>query len=96
MDTTSGGPVDGSQPRKRSFGSGSRGAQPGLLLALPISYGLSWVLGMQFIGSPLNYQFSAEGALAWLGGALLLSTFASYLPAQNAARLTVREVLAYE
>ena len=34
MDTTSGGPVDGSQPRKRSFGSGSRGAQPGLLLAL--------------------------------------------------------------
>jgi putative ABC transport system permease protein len=67
-----------------------------LLLAIPISYGLSWVLGIQFIGSPLVYQFSTSGALAWLGGALVLSALASFFPAQNAARLTVREVLAYE
>lgn len=67
-----------------------------LMLAVPISYGLSWILGIQFIGSPLVYQFSTPGAVAWLGGALVLSALASFFPAQNAARLTVREVLAYE
>jgi putative ABC transport system permease protein len=67
-----------------------------LLLAVPISYGLSWVLGIQFIGSPLTYQFSTVGAGVWLAGALVLSALASFFPAQNAARLTVREVLAYE
>jgi putative ABC transport system permease protein len=67
-----------------------------LLLAVPISYGLSQVLGVQFIGSPLVYQFSTEGAVGWMVGAVGLAAFASYLPARNAARMTVREVLAYE
>jgi putative ABC transport system permease protein len=32
----------------------------------------------------------------WLVAAILLAALASFLPARNAARLTVREVLAYE
>jgi ABC-type lipoprotein release transport system permease subunit len=32
----------------------------------------------------------------WLGAVVLLSAVASVLPALNAARLTIREVLAYE
>lgn len=34
--------------------------------------------------------------LLWLLVVLLLSAIASVLPARNAARLTIREVLAYE
>jgi len=34
--------------------------------------------------------------LIWLGVVVLLSALASMLPARNAARLTIREVLAYE
>jgi putative ABC transport system permease protein len=69
---------------------------PSVLLAIPISYGLAWVLGIQFIGSPLVYQFSTDGAVGWFAGALVLSALASFFPARNAARMTVREVLAYE
>jgi putative ABC transport system permease protein len=36
------------------------------------------------------------GTLLWLGIALILAAVASFLPAWNASRLTVREVLAYE
>jgi putative ABC transport system permease protein len=45
---------------------------------------------------PLTYTFSAGGVLLWLILVLLLSSLACYLPARAAARLTVREVLAYE
>jgi putative ABC transport system permease protein len=44
----------------------------------------------------LSYTFSTQGALLWLAIALILSAVASFLPAWNASRLTVREVLAYE
>jgi putative ABC transport system permease protein len=68
----------------------------GALLALPISKLLSDVVGVAFLDAPLIYTFSLRGALLWLGLVLLLAGLASLLPAWNAARLTVREVLAYE
>jgi putative ABC transport system permease protein len=40
----------------------------------------------------LTYQ----GFLIWLGAVLLLAAAASLLPARSAAKLTIREVLAYE
>jgi len=40
--------------------------------------------------------FTYLGYAIWLGLVLALSTIASILPALNAARLTIREVLAYE
>jgi putative ABC transport system permease protein len=68
----------------------------GSILALPISYLLDLVVGNAFVNSPLNFQFSPDGLIIWLVGILIITTIASYLPARNASRLTVREVLAYE
>jgi putative ABC transport system permease protein len=65
-------------------------------LALPISKGLSTVVGDEFTGAPLSYTFSLGGALFWLVLVGILAALASVLPAWNAARLSVREVLTYE
>jgi putative ABC transport system permease protein len=68
----------------------------GTILAYPFSRFLSQVIGEQFLSAPLNYTFSLYGAGIWLAVVLILSALASFLPAWNASRLTVREVLAYE
>ena len=68
----------------------------GALLALPISTLLANVVGASMFQSPLDFVFSLDGFLVWLAGVLVLSAVASFLPARNAARLTIREVLAYE
>jgi putative ABC transport system permease protein len=44
----------------------------------------------------MEVAFSPLGFLIWLGLVILLAVFASILPARSAARLTIREVLAYE
>ncbi len=68
----------------------------GTVLALPIGRLLSDAVGVAFLEAPLTYTFSARGTLLWLAIVFVLSTLASILPAWNASRLTVREVLAYE
>jgi len=68
----------------------------GAILALPISKLLSDAVGMALTDAPLSYTFSTKGALLWLSIVLILAAMASFLPARNASRLTVREVLAYE
>jgi putative ABC transport system permease protein len=68
----------------------------GALVALPLAPSLSAAVGTLFIRAPLAYTFSGSGALIWLVGILALATLASLLPAWNASRLTVRDVLAYE
>jgi putative ABC transport system permease protein len=68
----------------------------GALLALPISQLLSHQVGMAFLQTPLSYTFSLIGALIWLVFVIVLACVASFLPAWNASRLTVRDVLAYE
>jgi putative ABC transport system permease protein len=57
---------------------------------------LSNAVGMSFLQAPLSYSFSVDGVLIWLVVVVVLSGVASFLPARNASRLTVREVLAYE
>jgi putative ABC transport system permease protein len=66
------------------------------LLALPLSGLLSYAVGVTLLQAPLSFTFSAAGVLVWLGVVLALSALASFIPARRAARLTVREVLAYE
>lgn len=66
------------------------------LLALPLSKLLSDAVGVAFLQAPLVYTFSLSGMLLWLSVVVVLSALASVLPAWNAARLTVRDVLAYE
>ena len=67
-----------------------------MILGWPIGKLMSDAIGMAFVDSPLVYEYSTRGALLWLVAALLISGLASFVPARNAARLTVREVLAYE
>ncbi len=66
------------------------------VIALPLSRLISDTIGRQFIGAELSYVFSVNGMLMWLVLVIILAAVASFLPAWSAARLTVREVLAYE
>jgi putative ABC transport system permease protein len=68
----------------------------GALVAVPLGQVLSDALGSLIFQTPLHYIVSIDGIIIWLIVVLVISTFASLLPAQNASRLTVRQVLAYE
>jgi putative ABC transport system permease protein len=68
----------------------------GSLLAIPIGQGLSQAIGRAIMGVPLSFSYSLPGTGLWLGIVVLLSALASFIPARSAAKLTVREVLAYE
>jgi len=68
----------------------------GTLLSFPISYLLSNAINLALFGATANFTFSPIGVVLWLGVVLVLSTLASVIPARNAARLTIREVLSYE
>jgi len=67
-----------------------------ILLSIPFTYGLSTIVSLAIFQTPIDVVFTYIGYAIWLGLVLSLSTFASILPARNAARLTIREVLAYE
>lgn len=67
-----------------------------VLLALPISYVLSSQIGEMFINAPFTYSFSFGGVLLWLLVVALITVIASAVPAMNAAKVSVREVLSYE
>jgi putative ABC transport system permease protein len=68
----------------------------GIVVAVPLSGLLSHAVGMAFLQAPLSHTFSMTGVLGWLALVVVLSGLASFVPARNASRLTVREVLAYE
>lgn len=68
----------------------------GAVLAIPMTQGLNQALGQAVMGVGLTYSYSMPGLWMWLGIVTLLSMLASLIPARNASRLTVREVLAYE
>ncbi|MDJ0753714.1 MAG: FtsX-like permease family protein [Ardenticatenaceae bacterium] len=68
----------------------------GVLVSLPLSVVLSNQVGLALLQMPLDYHYSIVGALLWLGALLVLAVLASLGPAQNASRLTIREVLAYD
>ncbi|MEA3341409.1 MAG: FtsX-like permease family protein, partial [Chloroflexota bacterium] len=66
------------------------------LCALPLSKLLSDAVGIPLMGAPLTFSFSMTGVWLWLVVVVILSALASFVPARNGSRLTVREVLAYE
>ena len=68
----------------------------GLLLALPLGRVVSQALGQSIFRTELSYTFSTLGAVVWLITVIVIAALASFLPAWNASRLTIREVLAYE
>ena len=67
-----------------------------VILSVPFSYLLSTIVSLAIFQSAIDVVFTYQGYVIWLALVLLLSTLASVIPARNAARLTIREVLAYE
>jgi putative ABC transport system permease protein len=67
-----------------------------LIPSVLFTYGLSYIVSLAVFETPIQVVFTYTGYGIWLALVLILSTVASILPARNAARLTIREVLAYE
>ena len=68
----------------------------GVILSIPITFALNYGVGTSMFNTPLDFVFGSQGIFAWLVGVLLLASLSSLLPAWNASRLTIRELLAYE
>jgi putative ABC transport system permease protein len=68
----------------------------GSLLSFPISNWLNEILSRAIFDAPSMLSITPVGFIVWLVLVIILSVSASVLPAQNAAHLTIREVLAYE
>jgi putative ABC transport system permease protein len=67
-----------------------------VISAIPISRFLSDAVGTALLQVPLRYTFSAGSTLIWFVVILILSVLASFVPARNAAKLSIRETLTYE
>lgn len=68
----------------------------GALLAFPTGALLATTVGAVLFQAELPYTFSSSGLFTWFFIVTILAAVASFLPAWNASRLTVREVLAYQ
>ncbi len=68
----------------------------GILLSLPLTIILDRVMGGTLMGSPLSFAFAPWAAAGWLALALLIGLVACWVPAESAARMTIRAALAYE
>jgi putative ABC transport system permease protein len=70
------------------------------LFAAPLSYPsarlFSDVVGETLTGASFDFVYSVNGLFLWLAIVILLSALASLWPALQAARVSVREALAYE
>ncbi|HYK72827.1 MAG TPA: FtsX-like permease family protein, partial [Pseudoneobacillus sp.] len=67
-----------------------------VLWSMPFSHQLSTEVGMALFQAPLDYVFSYTGIWIWLGLSTIFSIVWSYIPAWNASRLTIKDVLNYE
>lgn len=65
-------------------------------LSYPISSALLTIVGEAMAGSTFALNFTPLGVVLWFVVVIVLSIIASIMPARNAARLTINEVLAYE
>jgi putative ABC transport system permease protein len=66
-----------------------------IAVSFPIGNLLLTIIG-KTLGTPMALVFTPLGIVLWLVVVIALSIFASIMPARNAARLTINEVLAYE
>ncbi len=67
-----------------------------IVVSIPITYVLNQGVGAAVLTVAMNFAFGWEGLVLWLALVLGLSALSSLLPAWNAVRLTIREVLAYD
>jgi len=66
------------------------------LAAFPISELIADSISQSLFGAPSSFGFTPTGFAVWMLAVVILSALASVIPARNATRLTIREVLAYE
>jgi ABC-type transport system, involved in lipoprotein release, permease component len=64
--------------------------------SIPLAIWLGNSLGISLLARPLDYIFSLQAVMMWLALMTAISVIASLIPAQSAARLTIREALVYE
>ena len=68
----------------------------GVLLSLPVSQLLGSLVVNAVFSAPAKLAITPRGYIYWLVLTLVLSIIASLIPARNASRMTIRDVLAYE
>ncbi|MBN1313719.1 MAG: FtsX-like permease family protein [Anaerolineae bacterium] len=64
--------------------------------SIPLSAVMAYGVGVAVFQSPMAAAFSPVGIVAWLVLIVIIATVASLLPARRAARISIREALAYE
>jgi len=67
-----------------------------VVVAVPITFALDAATGRMFIRSALDFFMSPAAVAGWLLLAVVLAAISSFHPARRAARLTIREAIAYE
>lgn len=65
-------------------------------LAVPLTLALDRIMGNALLGSPLTFAFSWPAAVAWLALVIAIALVACWLPADRAARMTIREAVSYD
>ncbi len=68
----------------------------GAVLGYPLSKAMSDMVGESIMQAELSYVYSLQGLIIWFVLVIILAALASFWPARNASRVTVRDVLAYE
>jgi putative ABC transport system permease protein len=67
-----------------------------VVVAIPITFALDAASGQMFVRSALDFFMSPAAVAGWLLLAVVLAAISSFHPARRAARLAIREALAYE
>ena len=68
----------------------------GTLMSVPVSYWLTELVGRELVDEAVAFSYAWLAPVIWLFIACGLAVGASFLPAWRAARMTVRDALAYE
>ena len=67
-----------------------------VIVAIPITFALDAATGQMFIRSALDFFMSPAAVAGWLLLAVVLAALGSFHPARRAARMAIKEALAYE
>jgi putative ABC transport system permease protein len=67
-----------------------------VIVAIPITFALDAATGQMFVRSALDFFMSPAAVAGWLLLAVILAAISSFHPARRAARLAIKEALAYE
>jgi putative ABC transport system permease protein len=68
----------------------------GAVASVPVGVWLSGQLGPRVLYHPLPFVFSWQGAVGWVGVVAVIAVVASLTPARSAARMTIRETIAFD